>query len=168
MSFCINSKMFIIERYSPGDRKVLIQHAPVTEAVLLMFPELFFTSSLKYLWSGLSFWPGYTISLPVSLRGVSRFVRYRRYLLKLSRVDFCKMSKVCKNGFPCSSEGLYWLPQRIIQNIKILTPKVNDIDHCECSVLVLVFYVFTGKNIQCDLHGWIPMDAQADLDLWKF
>lgn len=40
LSFCINSKLFIIELCSPGDRKVLNQHVPLTETKLLIFPEL--------------------------------------------------------------------------------------------------------------------------------
>lgn len=54
LSFCINSKLFIIELYFRGDRKALIQHVPMTEAKLLIFPELFFTSPDKSQWGGLS------------------------------------------------------------------------------------------------------------------
>lgn len=44
LSFGINIKLFIIELCSPGDRKVSNQHVPLTEAKLLIFPELLFTS----------------------------------------------------------------------------------------------------------------------------
>lgn len=41
LSFSKKTKLFIIELYSPGDGKALIQHVPMTEAELLIFPELF-------------------------------------------------------------------------------------------------------------------------------
>lgn len=57
LSFCMNSKPFNTELCSHGDRKVLNQHVPLTEAEILIFPELLFTSSDKSQREGLSFAP---------------------------------------------------------------------------------------------------------------
>lgn len=44
LSFCNNSKQFITGLCTPGDRKVLNQRVLLTEAGILIFPELLFTS----------------------------------------------------------------------------------------------------------------------------
>lgn len=59
--FASTVSQFIIELYSPRERKVLNQHVPMTETELLIFPELFFGSSDKSHRGGLSFCPCYTI-----------------------------------------------------------------------------------------------------------
>lgn len=78
--FCINSKLFIIELCSPGDRKVLNQHVPLTEAELLIFPERLFTSLDKSRWGGLSFAPATQSLFLVRYRVVCSSVRHIMYL----------------------------------------------------------------------------------------
>lgn len=45
--FASTVSQFIIELCSPGERKVSNRHVPMTEAELLIFPELFFSSPDK-------------------------------------------------------------------------------------------------------------------------
>lgn len=113
LSFSMNSKLFVIELYSPGDRKALIQHVPMTEAELLIFPELFLAFPGEAHCGGLSSAPAAQSLSNCGMRnvqvcaGLNVPVYFAGHISHIS--NFWKKINCCKNGLSCSSERLQQL-----------------------------------------------------------